>query len=82
MTLEMVPEVLEGTNQKRFLFIDLIQSLMRWMLISDFVFLQLKPNLCTHEIIDFVANSKHFMPHFHMPLQSGDNEIFCHAETL
>jgi threonylcarbamoyladenosine tRNA methylthiotransferase MtaB len=29
----------------------------------------------TDEIIDFVANSKHFAPHFHIPLQSGSNEV-------
>ena len=33
-----------------------------------------EPNLLTDEIIDFVANSKHFAPHFHIPLQSGSNE--------
>ena len=34
-----------------------------------------EPNLLTDEIIDFVANSKHFAPHFHIPLQSGSNEM-------
>ena len=34
-----------------------------------------EPNLLTDEIIDFVAKSKHFAPHFHIPLQSGSNEI-------
>ena len=34
-----------------------------------------EPNLLTDEIIDFVANSKHFAPHFHIPLQSGINEV-------
>ena len=34
-----------------------------------------EPNLLTDEIIDFVANSKHFAPHFHIPLQSGSNEV-------
>jgi len=34
-----------------------------------------EPNLLTDEIIDFVAHSKHFAPHFHIPLQSGSNEV-------
>ena len=34
-----------------------------------------EPNLLTDEIIDFVAQSKHFAPHFHIPLQSGSNQV-------
>ena len=34
-----------------------------------------EPNLLTNEIIDFVAHSRHFAPHFHIPLQSGSNEV-------
>ena len=34
-----------------------------------------EPNLLTDEVIEFVANSKHFAPHFHIPLQSGNNEV-------
>ena len=36
-----------------------------------------EPNLLTDEIIDFVADSKHFAPHFHIPLQSGSNEVLA-----
>ena len=36
-----------------------------------------EPNLLTDEIIDFVAQSKHFAPHFHIPLQSGSNEVLA-----
>lgn len=35
----------------------------------------IEPNLLTNDIISFVANSDKFMPHFHIPLQSGSNEI-------
>lgn len=35
----------------------------------------IEPNLLTEEIIEFVAKSRAFMPHFHIPLQSGSNEI-------
>ena len=34
-----------------------------------------EPNLLTDEIIEFVAQSRHFAPHFHIPLQSGSNEV-------
>lgn len=34
-----------------------------------------EPNLLSDEIIDFVAGSRHFAPHFHIPLQSGSNEV-------
>ena len=34
-----------------------------------------EPNLLSDEIIDFVANSRHFAPHFHIPLQSGSNTV-------
>ena len=34
-----------------------------------------EPNLLSDEVIDFVANSRHFAPHFHIPLQSGSNEV-------
>lgn len=34
-----------------------------------------EPNLLSDEIIGFVAHSKHFAPHFHIPLQSGSNEV-------
>ena len=34
-----------------------------------------EPNLLTDEIIDFVAQSRHFAPHFHIPLQSGSNDV-------
>ena len=36
-----------------------------------------EPNLLSDEIIDFVASSRHFAPHFHIPLQSGNNEMLA-----
>ena len=42
---------------------------------SAIVFLLLNLILLTNEIIEFVANSDKFMPHFHIPLQSGSNKI-------
>ncbi|MDE5611051.1 MAG: tRNA (N(6)-L-threonylcarbamoyladenosine(37)-C(2))-methylthiotransferase MtaB [Odoribacter sp.] len=43
--------------------------------IERFRISSIEPNLLTDEIIEFVASSKHFMPHFHIPLQSGSNEV-------
>lgn len=40
----------------------------------------IEPNLLNKQIIDFVAQSKHFMPHFHIPLQSGNNEILARMQ--
>ncbi|MFZ1255788.1 MAG: tRNA (N(6)-L-threonylcarbamoyladenosine(37)-C(2))-methylthiotransferase MtaB [Saprospiraceae bacterium] len=69
-------DVLEGkTVKKQALFLDLIKALDKIEKPCRFRISSIEPNLCSSEIIDFVAQSNHFMPHFHMPLQSGDNEI-------
>ncbi|MBK8655078.1 MAG: tRNA (N(6)-L-threonylcarbamoyladenosine(37)-C(2))-methylthiotransferase MtaB [Haliscomenobacter sp.] len=69
-------EVIEGTRKKKEgLFIDLIRELDRVSEIPRFRISSIEPNLCTDEIIDFVASSARFVPHFHMPLQSGSNKI-------
>lgn len=71
-------EVIEGIKPKKeALFIDLIQALESESQVERFRISSIEPNLCTEEIISFVASSKKFMPHFHMPLQSGDNEILA-----
>lgn len=69
-------EVIEGLKPKKeALFIDLIQELDQIEEVERFRISSIEPNLCNEEIIDFVASSRKFMPHFHMPLQSGSNEI-------
>jgi len=69
-------EVIEGTkSKKQALFIDLIRALDQEVDIPRIRISSIEPNLCTDEIIEFVAGSKRFMPHFHMPLQSGSDEI-------
>ncbi len=68
-------EVIEGTRPKKeALFIDLIRALDRVAGIERFRISSIEPNLCTDEIIEFVATSQRFAPHFHMPLQSGNNK--------
>jgi len=56
-------------------FLELITSLDKLEGIERFRISSIEPNLCTNEIIEFVAKSKRFVPHFHMPLQSGSNEM-------
>lgn len=56
-------------------FFDLIKALDNQNLIPRFRISSIEPNLLTDEIIEFVANSKSFMPHFHIPLQSGSNTM-------
>jgi threonylcarbamoyladenosine tRNA methylthiotransferase MtaB len=56
-------------------FIDLIKELDTIEGIERFRISSIEPNLLTDEIIDFVASSSRFVPHFHIPLQSGSNKI-------
>ncbi|MBL0315789.1 MAG: tRNA (N(6)-L-threonylcarbamoyladenosine(37)-C(2))-methylthiotransferase MtaB [Flavobacteriales bacterium] len=63
-----------GTAQGENL-LDLIVQLDRLDGVSRFRISSIEPNLLTDEIIDFVASSKKFMPHFHIPLQSGCDDI-------
>ena len=56
-------------------FFELIQALDKINGIERFRISSIEPNLLTNEIIDFVAGSKSFLPHFHIPLQSGSNQL-------
>ncbi|MFM2223942.1 MAG: tRNA ((6)-L-threonylcarbamoyladenosine(37)-C(2))-methylthiotransferase MtaB [Bacteroidota bacterium] len=56
-------------------FFQLIQQLDKVEGIERYRISSIEPNLLTDEIIDFVAQSKRFMPHFHVPLQSGSNKL-------
>ncbi|MEZ4755748.1 MAG: tRNA (N(6)-L-threonylcarbamoyladenosine(37)-C(2))-methylthiotransferase MtaB [Flavobacteriales bacterium] len=56
-------------------FLSLIQALDEVEGISRFRISSIEPNLCHDGIIDFVAGSRRFVPHFHMPLQSGSDTI-------
>ena len=61
-----------GTNES---FFDLIKALDTLDDIDRIRISSIEPNLLTGEIIDFIAESKLFVPHFHIPLQSGSNKI-------
>lgn len=56
-------------------FFDLIRTLDDLEEIQRFRISSIEPNLLTDDIIRFVATSRRFMPHFHIPLQSGSNEV-------
>jgi threonylcarbamoyladenosine tRNA methylthiotransferase MtaB len=58
-------------------FYDLIRQLDDVTGIQRYRISSIEPNLLTEEIIRFVAESKSFMPHFHIPLQSGSNEVLA-----
>jgi len=64
-----------GISQREENFFELIQELDKIEGIERYRISSIEPNLLTNEIIDFVANSDKFMPHFHIPLQSGSNKI-------
>jgi threonylcarbamoyladenosine tRNA methylthiotransferase MtaB len=56
-------------------FFSLIRALEKVDGIQRYRISSIEPNLLTNEIIEFVANSDKFMPHFHIPLQSGSNRL-------
>ena len=56
-------------------FFDLIKAIELKSSISRFRISSIEPNLITPEIITFLASSKSFVPHFHIPLQSGSNTV-------
>ncbi|WP_295768696.1 tRNA (N(6)-L-threonylcarbamoyladenosine(37)-C(2))-methylthiotransferase MtaB [uncultured Mucilaginibacter sp.] len=56
-------------------FVDLVKALDEVEGIDRIRISSIEPNLLTDEIIEFVAGSKRFVPHFHIPLQSGSNKI-------
>lgn len=63
-----------GTEEN---FLDLIRELDKINGIERYRISSIEPNLLTDEIISFVADSDKFVPHFHIPLQSGSNKILA-----
>ncbi len=55
--------------------INLIQEIENLKIKNRFRISSIEPNLLSNEIIEFILNSKKFLPHFHIPLQSGNNKI-------
>ncbi len=65
----------DGVSKYEENFFGLIKALDTVNGIERYRISSIEPNLLTNEIIEFVANSDKFMPHFHIPLQSGSNTI-------
>ena len=64
-----------GISSREENFFELIKQLDKVEGIQRYRISSIEPNLLTNEIIEFVANSDKFMPHFHIPLQSGSNTV-------
>ncbi len=56
-------------------FFDLVKAIDAYSSIERFRISSIEPNLLTPEMIGFLATSKRFVPHFHIPLQSGSNTV-------
>ena len=56
-------------------FIDLVKALDEVEGVERYRISSIEPDLLGDDVIDFVAHSRHFMPHFHIPLQSGCDEV-------
>lgn len=65
----------ETKKRKNYNFLDLIKALDEIDGIERIRISSIEPNLLSDEVIEFVANSKRFVPHFHIPLQSGNDFI-------
>jgi len=66
---------LSGGKKKEETFFELMKALEEKSSIERIRISSIEPNLLSNEIIEFVSQSKKFMPHFHIPLQSGSNNI-------
>jgi threonylcarbamoyladenosine tRNA methylthiotransferase MtaB len=64
-----------GNKKHEHTFLDLVKALDQVEGIKRLRISSIEPNLLKNETIDFVSTSKCFVPHFHIPLQSGSNEI-------
>ncbi|MGL2987553.1 tRNA (N(6)-L-threonylcarbamoyladenosine(37)-C(2))-methylthiotransferase MtaB [Flavobacterium sp. RSSA_27] len=64
-----------GNKKHEHTFLDLVKALDEVEGIERLRISSIEPNLLKNETIDFVAKSRTFVPHFHIPLQSGSNEI-------
>lgn len=64
-----------GNKKHEHTFLDLIKALDEVSGIARFRISSIEPNLLKNETIDFVASSKKFVPHFHIPLQSGSDTL-------
>ncbi len=64
-----------GNKKHEHTFLELVQELDKVEGIERLRISSIEPNLLKNETIEFVSKSRTFVPHFHIPLQSGSNEI-------
>ena len=64
-----------GNKKHEHTFLDLIKALENLKSVYRFRISSIEPNLLSEDIIKFIASSKRFVPHFHIPLQSGSDKI-------
>lgn len=64
-----------GNKKHEHTFFDLVKALDDVVGVERLRISSIEPNLLGDDVIDFVAQSKSFVPHFHIPLQSGSNDI-------
>lgn len=64
-----------GNKKHEHTFLELVQALDKVEGLERVRISSIEPNLLKNETIDFVAQSHHFVPHFHVPLQSGSNHL-------
>ena len=64
-----------GNKKHEHTFLDLVKALENLKSVYRFRISSIEPNLLSEDIIKFIANSKRFVPHFHIPLQSGSDKI-------
>lgn len=64
-----------GNKKHKHTFLDLVKALDQVEGIKRLRISSIEPNLLKDKTIDFVSSSQHFVPHFHIPLQSGSNDL-------
>lgn len=67
----------DGGKRREETFYELVQQLDQVEGIERYRISSIEPNLLSNDIIEFVSGSRKFMPHFHIPLQSGSNDILA-----
>lgn len=65
--------IIDGKREER--FVDLVKAIDQVEGIDRIRISSIEPNLLTNEIIEYVSRSNRFVPHFHVPLQSGNNKV-------
>ena len=71
-----------GNKKHENTFLDLIVALDKIEALKRIRISSIEPNLLTDKVIDFVSQSRAFVPHFHLPLQSGNDEVLKNEKEV